>query len=99
MSDRLTIALDGVTYGIVDLETLEELESLVMRTLILPGFHTVQYTDEAGQVTHYSAMICCAASRQAMRPSQPVSRGEIALALRRSEPLEEYRLDVAHNGV
>ncbi|WP_126223485.1 hypothetical protein [Burkholderia ambifaria] len=99
MSDRLTVALDGVTCGIVDLETVEELESPVMPALILLGFHAVQYVDEAGHVTPYSVDDLLRRQPTGYAGPQPVSRGEIVLALRWSEPLEEYRLDVAHNGV
>lgn len=99
ISDRLAVVMDGVTCGIVDLEAVETLESPVMPALLLLGFHAVQFVDEAGHVTSYSVDDLLRRRPTGYAGPQPVSRGEIVLALRWSEPLEEYRLDVAHDGV
>ena len=99
MSERLTVVLDGVTCGIVELEAVEMQESPVLPALILLGYHAVQYVDEAGNVTPYTVDDLLRRQPMGYAGPQPVSRGDIVLALRWSEPLEEYRLDVAHDGV
>ncbi|KVP96744.1 hypothetical protein WJ97_12760 [Burkholderia ubonensis] len=97
MSDRLEIKLDGVVHGVVDLGVVEEQESPVMPALIILGFTAVNLVDEAGRCTRYTTDDFLK-SRPMFYAGALPSLGVITLTTRWSEPLEEYRLDVAFNG-
>ncbi|RQR65593.1 hypothetical protein DIE18_03860 [Burkholderia sp. Bp9125] len=69
-----------------------------MTALVLLGFSSVQHLDEDGSVTRVSAADVLRSMPISSGGLFPATRGNIQLTRRWSEPLEEYRLDVANEG-
>jgi len=98
MSDRMTVRLNGVIRGVVAIDTVEKKESPVLPALVLLGFDAVHLVDESGHQVRYSSADLLRDRPALYAGPLPQTRGLITLTLRWSEPLEEYRLDVSHNG-
>jgi hypothetical protein len=97
MSDRMTVRLNGVTRGIVDIN-VEKQQSPVLPALVLLGFDAVHIVDESGRQTRYSSADLLRERPALYAGPMQETRGLITLTLRWSEPLEAYRFDVSHNG-
>jgi hypothetical protein len=97
MSDRMTVLLDNSVLGVVDLRVVEDQESPVLPALILLGFNTVRLVSEAGGESRYTVSDLLKSKPVTYLLPMP-SLGDVTLTRRWSEPLEEYRLDVAFNG-
>jgi hypothetical protein len=97
MSDRMTVLLDNSVLGVVDLRVVEDQESPVLPALILLGFNTVRLVNEAGGESRYTVSDLLKSKPVTYLRPMP-SLGDVTLTRRWSEPLEEYRLDVAFNG-
>ncbi|MBK3780117.1 hypothetical protein G3A43_07590 [Paraburkholderia aspalathi] len=98
MSDRMVVHVDGRVHGIVFLDVVEKRESPVAPALVALGFDSVQYVDEAGHVSVYELDDLMRGQPSFYAGKLPAANGIIRLTRRWSEPLEDYRLDVALNG-
>ncbi|MEX3983705.1 hypothetical protein AB4Y45_32505 [Paraburkholderia sp. EG287A] len=95
-TDRMSIKLDGVLRGMVDVGSNEW---PLVSALLMLGFDSVSLVDERACESRFTEASLLRENPVHFDGPQPHSRGHVELRWRWSEPLEEYRIDVWLNGV